>query len=94
MESLLADTDQTMLIAAGLVGLCLIAIAFALFSGESEARKRQRVKNIDPGERAASRSRAGWSPFGAAEESARDRLKMLAEEQKKASSRSATLRAS
>ena len=88
---LIVESQQTLMIAMGLVGLCVIAIAAALFSGESEARKRKRVKNIDPGARMKTQ-RGSWSPFGAAEESARDRLRMLAEEQKRASSRSATLR--
>lgn len=85
------DPETTLLIAGGLVALCIGAVAFALFGGESEARKRQRMQKLDPRVKAA-RARGGWSPFGAAEESARDRLKMLADEQKKASSRSATLR--
>ena len=90
-ELLSGGSQNTLMIAVGLVAICVVMIGFALFSGESEARKRKRVKNIDPTARAKSK-RAGWSPFGAAEESARDRLRMLAEEQKKANSRSATLR--
>ncbi|MEL6979795.1 MAG: type II secretion system F family protein [Pseudomonadota bacterium] len=88
-----ADNPQFVLLTAGLLALfCIMGLGYALFSEEiaGAARKRQRLQQID--EKKGRGGRGSWSPIRFAEESARDRLRMLAEEQKKANSSARTLR--
>ncbi|MEM9725964.1 MAG: type II secretion system F family protein [Pseudomonadota bacterium] len=87
MQNLFDDPQMTLWAAGGLALLCVAAIAYALFGDDSGARARKRVQKLDPKAKGKS-----WSPFGDAEHSARDRLKMLEDEQKKSSSQKTSMR--